>query len=76
MVKKVKQKKGNVPPENMVLEKLQGVLMWVLRNVKLGVKRLQKVLGRSNQVDPFVNIFRRLIVCVNSKKGIGQEVYH
>tara|TARA_Y100001949_G_C15722008_1_gene215582 strand:+ start:360 stop:506 length:147 start_codon:yes stop_codon:yes gene_type:complete len=48
MVKKVKQKKGNVPPENMVLEKLQGVLMWVLRNVKLGVKRLQKVLGRSN----------------------------
>jgi len=47
MVKKVKQKKeGNAPPEKVVAEKLQGVLMWVLRNVKLGVKRLQKVLGR------------------------------
>ena len=48
MVKKVKQKKGNVPPENMVLEKLQGGLMWVLKSVKLGVKRLQTAIGRSN----------------------------
>jgi len=50
MVKKVKQKKeGNVPPEKVVGEKLQGVLMWVLRNVFLGVKRLQIVLGRSRK---------------------------
>mgnify|MGYP005818496819 FL=1 len=48
MVKKVKQKKGeNAPPEKVVLEKLQGVLMWVLKSVKLGVKSL-KVRGRSN----------------------------
>ena len=50
MVKKVKQKKeGNAPPENMVLEKLQGVLMWVLRNVFLGVKRVQTAIGRSKK---------------------------
>ena len=50
MVKKVKQKKeGNAPPEKVVAEKLQGVLMWVLRNVFLGVKRVQTVLGRSKK---------------------------
>jgi hypothetical protein len=49
MVKKVKPKKGNAPPEKVVLEKLQGVLMWVLRSVKLGVKRLQTALGRSKK---------------------------
>ena len=49
MVKKVKQKKeGNAPPEKVVVEKLQGVIMWVLRNVKLCAKRLQTALGRSN----------------------------
>jgi len=52
MVKKVKQKKeGNAPPEKVALEKLAklgGVLMWVLKSVKLGVKRLQTALGRSN----------------------------
>ena len=49
MVKKVKQKKeGNAPPEKVVLEKLQGVLMKVLRNVVKGVKRLQTAIGRSN----------------------------
>jgi len=51
MVKKVKQKKeGNAPPERVVFEKLAklgGVLMWVLKSVKLGVKRLQTALGRS-----------------------------
>ena len=48
MVKKVKQKrKENAPPEKVVLEKLQDVLMWVLRNVLKGVKRLQTVHGRS-----------------------------
>ncbi len=46
MVKK-QRKKENAPPENMVLEKLQDVLMWVLRNVFLGVKRIQTALGRS-----------------------------
>ena len=46
MVKK-QRKKENVPPEKVVLEKLQGVLMRVLRNVLKGVKRLQIVLGRS-----------------------------
>jgi hypothetical protein len=49
MVKKVKQKrKEKDPPEKVVAEKLQGVLMWVLKSVKLGVKRLQTALGRSN----------------------------
>jgi len=49
MVKKVKQKrKENAPPEKVVVEKLQDVLMWVLRNVFLGVKRIQTALGRSN----------------------------
>jgi len=52
MVKKVKQKrKGNAPPEKVVLEKLVrlgGVLMWVLKNVFLGVKRVQTALGRSD----------------------------
>jgi len=54
MVKKVKQKKeGNAPPEKVVVEKLQGVLMWVLKaaaNVFLGVNlRVQTVLGRSKK---------------------------
>lgn len=50
MVKKVKQKKeGNSPPERVVLEKLQGVLMWVLKNVLKGGKRVQTVLGRSKK---------------------------
>ena len=48
MVKKVKQKKGNVPPENMVFERLADVLMWVLRSVLKGVKSL-KVRGRSKK---------------------------
>jgi len=44
MVKKQKGK-GNVLLENMVFEKLQDVLMWVSRSVKLGVKRRQRVHG-------------------------------
>ena len=49
MVKKQKQKrKENAPPEKVAVEKLQGVLMWVLKSVFLGVKRLQTALGRSN----------------------------
>jgi hypothetical protein len=47
MVKKQKRKKENAPPERVAFEKLQGGLMWVLRNVLKGVKRLQTVLGRS-----------------------------
>ena len=46
MVKKQKEK-GNVLLENMVFEKLQDVLMWVSRSVKLGVKRVQTALGHS-----------------------------
>ena len=48
MVKKQKGK-GNVLLENMVFEKLQDVLMWVSRSVKLGVKS-QKVRGISNYI--------------------------
>jgi len=50
MVKKVKQKKeGNAPPEKVIAEKLQGVLMWILKSVKLGVKRVQTAIGRSKK---------------------------
>jgi len=45
----VKEKRKNAPPEKVVLEKLAklaGVLMKVLR---IGVKRLQTVLGRSKK---------------------------
>jgi len=35
---KKQKEKGNVLLENMVFEKLQDVLMWVLKSVKLGVK--------------------------------------
>ena len=37
----VKEKRKNVPPEKVAVEKLQGVLMWVLKSVKLDVKRFQ-----------------------------------
>ena len=48
MVKK-QRKKENAPPEKVVSEKLQGVLMWILRNVLKGVKRLRIVRGRSKK---------------------------
>jgi len=48
MVKKQKRKKENDPPENMVCGKLLDVLLWVIRNVQKGVKRLRTVLGHSN----------------------------
>jgi len=49
MVKKQKRKNANAPPEKVAVEKLQGVLMWVLKSVFLGVKRVQTVLGRSKK---------------------------
>ena len=50
MVKKIKQKrKEKDPPEKVAVEKLLGVLMWVLKSVKLVVKRLQTVLSTSKK---------------------------
>jgi len=42
----VKEKRKNAPPEKVIKEKLQGVLMRMLKSVKLVVKRLQTALGR------------------------------